>query len=71
MRDIQKIKQQTELILQGASSEYMVVDHNHVNDDIWSITIKNTITGKFYIFKSDGFEFYDFEEKKLDNAQNI
>lgn len=64
MKEIQKVKKQVSEIVEGFSREFTVLEHEHLKDDVWSITVESNNTKKLYNFKNDGFEFYDFEEKK-------
>lgn len=64
MSELQRIKTHVYDIVEGNLREYTVVEHEHLQDDIWSITVESKPTGKLYTFKNDGFEFFEFEEKK-------
>lgn len=65
MNELRKIKNQISSIIEGSCNEYTVLEHEHVSDDVWSITVESKDTKKLYNFKDDGFEFYDFQEKSL------
>ncbi len=64
MNEIPKIKKQLSKIIEGSSSEFTVLEHEHLRDDVWNITVESEITKRLYSFKNDGFESFDFKEKK-------
>ena len=61
--EIQEIKKQAEQIIMGLTNDFILLTHDHVEDDVWEVMCRSESTGKYYTFKSEGSDFYDFKEK--------
>lgn len=61
--ELEKVKEQAMAIVMCESSDFIVISHEHLSGDTWEIMARSEVTGKHYIFKNDGSEFYDFREK--------
>jgi len=63
MNELELLKEQADIVMLGASQDFILIDHDFMEDDIWVITVESAATGNVYTFKSEGAEFYDFKEK--------
>ena len=62
MSELSNLKKQIDTVITGCSSEFTIIDHQHVEDDIWSITVQSELTNSVFSFKNDGFSSYDFKQ---------
>jgi hypothetical protein len=61
--ELDRVKRQAEQIMMGMTNDFIMITHEHIEDDIWEVMCRSESTGKYYTFKSEGSEFYDFKEK--------
>lgn len=63
MSELEKVKEQATLIMRAETNDFIMITHEHIEDDVWEVMARSELTGKYYTFKSEGFIFYDFKEK--------
>jgi hypothetical protein len=64
MKELEKVKQHALHILDGTSYDFIMITHEHIEDDVWEIMCRSELTGKYYTFKDDSSRFFDFAEKE-------
>jgi hypothetical protein len=63
MNELERVKKQAHKIMMGMTNDFILITHDHIEDDVWEAMCRSESTGKYYIFKSEGSDFYDFKEK--------
>lgn len=62
MTELEKVKLQATKIMRAETNDFIMIIHEHLEGDVWEITVRSEVTGKHYTFKSEGSDFYDFQQ---------
>lgn len=61
--ELEEVKKQAKKIMMGLTNDFIMITHEHIEDDVWEVMCHSESTGRYYTFKSEGSNFYDFKEK--------